>query len=308
MKNIKKSPSLDIVINAFNVKPLVLDCLESIYKQKNKSDNWRVIVADMNSKDGTVKAVRKRFPQAIVLASKKDLGFSKGNNFARKTVSAKYVLFLNPDTKIVGKVVHKTLEILEKRKEIGAVGCRVMLPTGKLDYSCHRGLPTIWNTFSYFAGLSKIFPNSKFFSGYSATYLNSKESHEIDCITGAYLLIRKNILDKINWWDEDYFWNGEDIEMCYRVKREGFKICYESSEKIMHYKGSSSGLYTTAKLVVPKEEKIDRAKDATRSMRIFIQKHFSELGPVPIVAVAWVGAWLLEKYRLTKIQFGFKYA
>ena len=114
-------------------------------------------------------------------------------------------------------------------------------------------------------------------------------------------------LDKIDWWDEDYFWNGEDIEMCYQVKRLGYKIWYEASETIIHYKGSSSGLYTTAKLKVPKEEKINRAKDATRSMRIFIQKHFSELGPAPIVAIAWVGAWILEKYRLARIHLGLKY-
>jgi len=306
--NERNSTSLDIVINAFNVKPLVIDCLESIYKQKGKNDNWKVIVADMASKDGTVAAVRKKFPQTIVLASKHDLGFSKGNNFARSTVKAKNVLFLNPDTKIVGDVIQKTLSILEDRKELGAIGCKVMLPTGKLDYSCHRGLPTIWNSFCHFSGLSKIFPKTKYFAGYEATHLDYNQSHEIDCITGAYLMIRKKILDKINWWDEDYFWNGEDVEMCYRVKRLGYKIWYEASVTIMHFKGSSSGLYKTAKLQVPKEEKIGRARDSTRSMRIFIQKHFSELGPAPVVALAWIGAWILEQYRLAKIELGLKYA
>lgn len=300
--------SLDIVINAFNVKPLVLDCLASIYKQKGKNDKWRVIICDMASHDGTIDAVKKKFPQVVVLASKKDLGFAKGNNFARKSVNADNVLFLNADTVVVGNVLQKTLSILDESKDIGAVGCRVMLPTGKLDYSCHRGLPTIWNSFCHFSGLSKIFPKAKYFAGYEATHLDYTKSHEIDCITGAYLMIRKKILDKINWWDEDYFWNGEDIEMCYKVKRLDYKIWYEASVKIIHYKGSSSGLQSTAKLVVPKEEKIGRAKDSTRSMRIFIQKHFSELGPAPIVGVAWVGAWMLEKYRLAKIYLGLKYA
>lgn len=298
---------MDIVINTFNVKPLILDCLASIYKQKGESDNWRVIVCDMNSHDGTVEAVRKQFPQAVVLPSKKDLGFAKGNNFARSTVKAENVLFLNADTIVNGKVLQKTLSILEKRPEVGAVGCRVMLPTGKLDYSCHRGLPTPWNSFCHFSGLSKIFSNSKYFAGYEATYLDYRKSHEIDCITGAYLMIRKRILDKINWWDEDYFWNGEDIEMCYQVKRLGYKIWYEASVTITHFKGSSSGLHATAKLKVPKEEKVGRAKDAARSMRIFIQKHFSELGPAPIVGIAWIGSWILEKYRLAKIHLGLKY-
>ncbi len=102
------------------------------------------------------------------------------------------------------------MSILSEKKEVGAVGCKVNLPDGKLDYSCHRGLPTIWNTFSYWSGLSGIFPKIKMFSGYTATYLDYRESHEVDCISGTYLLIRKNVLEKIGWWDEDYFWNGED--------------------------------------------------------------------------------------------------
>jgi len=300
--------NLDIVINAFNVKPLLLDCLASIYKQKGLNDSWRVIVADMASQDGTVEAVRKSFPQAIVLASKDDLGFAKGNNFARREVKAENVLFLNPDTIIVGKVIQKTLSILDEHKALGAVGCRVMLSNGKLDYSCHRGLPTVLNAICYFSGLSKLFPKSKYFAGYEATHLDYYQSHEIDCITGAYLMIRKKILDKINWWDEDYFWNGEDIEMCYQIKRLGYKIWYEAGETIIHYKGSSSGLHSTAKLKVPKAESLKLARAAAGAMRIFMRKHWRELGPAPLVAIVWVGIWILEKYRLTKLKMGLKYA
>jgi hypothetical protein len=299
---------LDIVINTYNVKDLVLDCLASIYKQKTSSDKWTVIVADMASNDGTAPAVMKKFPQAITLACPDDLGFAKGNNYAKPYCKSKYVLFLNPDTIVNGKVIQKTLEILQSHKEFGAIGCKVLLPNGKLDYSCHRGLPTVWNSICYWTRLSKLFPKSERFAGYEATFLDTAESHTIDCITGAYLMIPRMILDKIHWWDETYFWNGEDIEMCYQIKKLGLKIWYEAGETITHFKGSSSGMYATAKAKVPKSETIKLAKSATRSMRLFIQKHWKELGPAPIVFVAWAGAWLLEQYRLAKIYLGLKYA
>lgn len=287
---------------------MALDCLGSIYKNKNKNDRWTVILADMASTDGTVLAARKKFPQAKVLASKDDLGFAKGNNYAKPYCKSEYVLFLNPDTIVNGKVIQKTLSILDKNPRLGAIGCRVMLPDGNLDYSCHRGLPTVWNSICYWTGLSKMFPKSKTFAGYEATYLDYYKSHEIDCITGAYLMIRRSVLDFIGWWDEDYFWNGEDVEMCYQIKKIGFGIWYYAGGTITHFKGSSSGMYATAKLKVPKSETIKLARSATRSMRVFIMKHWRELGPAPIVLLAWAGAWVLEKYRLAKIHLGLKYA
>jgi GT2 family glycosyltransferase len=299
---------LDIVIVSYNVRDLIIDCLKSIYKQKEKKDNWKVIIPDCASSDDSVSEIKKHFPQVKLILSKINLGFSKGNNLARKFADAEYVLFLNPDTEIKGKVIQKSIEILDNDPAVGAVGCKVMLPNGKLDYSCHRGLPTVWNSISYFTGLSKIYPKSNFFAGYEASYLDYHQSHEIDCITGAFMMVRRDILEKINWWDEDYFWNGEDIEMCYKIKKLGYKIWYESSEEIIHYKGSSSGLYSTAKTSVSKEVKIKTAKYATRAMRLFIEKHWRELGFPPFVFIAWFGVWILEKIRLAKIQLGLKYA
>lgn len=302
------TPRLDIVINTHNVRDLVIDCLASIYKQKEKEDKWKVIVVDNASSDDTAKEIIKKFPQVILLVSKENLGFAKGNNLARKIVKGDNVLFLNPDTVIKGKAIEKTLKVLDSRNDVGAVGCRVILPDGRLDYSCHRGLPTIWNTLSYWSGLSKKFPKSKFFSGYTATYLDYHKSHEINCIGGTYLLVRKRVLDKIGWWDEDYWWNGEDIEMCYQIKKLGWKIWYEADAEILHFKGSSSGLWSTGKINVPKEKSLALATSAAKAMRIFIRKHWRELGPLPLIVLVWIGVWLLEKYRLTKLRLGLKYA
>ncbi len=299
---------LDIVITAFNVKDLLLDCLKSVFETKGSDDKWNVIVVDNNSKDGTVDALQKEFPEVKIITNNKNLGFAKGNNLARHVTHAKNVLFLNPDTKITDKVIQRTLRILEDKKEIAAVGCRVMLPNGKIDYSCHRGLPTVWNTFSYWSGLSKLLPKSKFFAGYTATYLDYRKSSEIECVSGTYLLIRRSVLDEVGWWDEDYFWNGEDIELCYQIKKHGWKIWYEASLEILHFKGSSSGLWKTAAVKVPKETSLKSARSAAGVMNIFVGKHWKELGPAPLIALVWLGILLLEKYRLAKLKLGLKYA
>jgi GT2 family glycosyltransferase len=295
--------SLSVIILSYNVKDLLRNAISAVYKTY-KSKDLQIIVVDNASSDGSVKMVRKEFPAVDIVVSKTNTGFSKGNNLARKIAKGNIILFLNPDTEVQKGAIKKSIEKLVSNKKLGAITCKVLLPNGMLDYSCHRGLPSPWNTFSYLSGLSNIFPKSKFFSGYSATYLDYNKSHYIDCVSGTFLMIKKEVLEKIDWWDEDYWWNGEDIEMCYRIKKEGFRIWYESSVTMIHYKGSSSGLWSTTKIVVPKETKIRSAKSATLAMRIFLNKHWREMGPWPLMQLMRLGIYSLEKYRLGKIGSG----
>lgn len=299
--------TISVIILSYNVRDLLKKAINAVY-DTYKEKGLQVIVVDNASSDDSVSMVRKTFPQVDVVTSDTNTGFAKGNNLARKITKGEVVLFLNPDTEVKGNAIKKCSEILTSRKELGAITCKVMLPNGKLDYSCHRGLPTVWNTFCYWTGLSKLFPKSPVFAGYAATFLDTNTSHYIDCISGTFLMIKRKVLDKINWWDEDYWWNGEDIEFCYQVKKAGYKIWYEPSEFMMHYKGSSSGLWTTGKVVVPKETKLKAAKSAARAMRIFTNKHWKELGPWPVMIFVKFGIFLLEKYRLAKIERGLNYA
>lgn len=298
--------NLSIIILSYNVSKLLKKTIESVYKTYKEKD-FQIIVVDNASTDDSVEMVKKNFPKVHIISSKINTGFSTGNNLARKFAKGKVVLFLNPDTEVKGLAIKKCKDILDGNPKIGAVTCKVVLPNGKIDYSCHRGLPTVWNTFCYWTGLSKIFPQSPIFAGYTATYLNLNESHLIDCISGTFLMVRRDLLDKIGWWDKDYWWNGEDIEFCYKVKMADYKIWYECSEMIIHYKGSSSGLRSSSKYVVSKDTKIKSAKSAAVAMRIFVNKHWKELGPWPIMMVVKFGIYILEKYRLWKIERGLKY-
>ena len=298
---------ITVVILSYNVSSLLKKAIASVYSTY-KEEGLQIIVVDNASSDDSVQMVKKHFPKVDLVLSKTNTGFAAGNNFARKITKGDVVLFLNPDTEVKGDAIKKCMEILSSRQELGAITCKVMLPNGKIDYSCHRGLPTVWNTFCYWTGLSKLFSKSPVFAGYTASYLDTNTSHYIECISGTFLMIKRDVLEKINWWDEDYWWNGEDIEFCYRIKKAGYKIWYEPSETIMHYKGSSSGLWTTGRTVVPKETKVRSAKSAARAMRIFINKHWKELGPAPIMIIVKAGIYLLEKYRIWKIETGKNYA
>ena len=282
-----EDPDLSIIILNYNVKDLLLQCLESVFK--NKSQNWQVIVVDNASSDNSVEAVKKKFPQVEIIKNQSNLGFAVGNNEGVRLAKAPVVFFLNPDTVIIKQAIQKTYDYLMGNPDIGAITCRVELPDGKLDYSCHRGFPTPWNSFCYFLGLAKIFPKWKIFSGYTATYLDIHKTHEIDCLTGAFLMVRKIAGQQIGWWDKDYFWNGEDIEFCYSLKQKGWKIYFFPEAKIIHYKGSSA-----------RKEKATISHGIS-AMRIFYKKHYYYQCPPILRDVVLWGVKFLEHYRRTKL-------
>ncbi len=288
------TPDLSIIILNYNVKELLINCLDSIFKNKTNKDKWQIIVVDNASIDGSIEEVRKkRYKDIELLENKENLGFAAGNNAGAKIAKAPVILFLNPDTVIVGQAIQKTYEYLMGNPDIGAITCRVELPDGKLDYSCHRGFPTPWNSLMYFSGLAKLFPNSPIFSGYTASYLDIKKTHEIDCCTGAFMMVRKIAGEQVGFWDKTYFWNGEDIEFCYSLKEKGWKIYFYPDEKIIHFKGSSAK--------VNKETRLMTAKHGVSAMRIFYKKHYYNKYPPIFRDLVLAGIKLLEHYRKAKI-------
>jgi GT2 family glycosyltransferase len=298
---------LSIIILSYNVKDLLIKCIDSIYSNKTKADNWQIIVVDNNSTDHSLDEAKARFPKIEAIQTGKNLGFSGGNNAGIPYVKSEFVLFLNPDTVVVGDVIQKSLKKLKSDPQIGALGCRIEFPNNSgLDYSAHRGFPTPWNSLMYFTGLAKIFPKSRFFAGYTATYLDINKTHEMDCGTGAFMMLPKKVGEMVHWWDTDYFWNGEDIEFFYRIKQKGYKVIYFADGKIIHFKGSSSGLWKTAQSKVDPAIKLKAARNGAKAMRIFYMKHYYKQYPPVIREIVLLGIAILEKYRLFKIKTGLK--
>ncbi|TSC88362.1 MAG: glycosyl transferase [Microgenomates group bacterium Gr01-1014_16] len=262
--------TLSIVILSYNVKKLLTACLASIPKHKE----WEIIVVDNASTDGSAKLA--------TIKNKKNLGFAAGNNIGIQNSSSSFVLLLNPDTMVYPETIETILKYMQSHPEVGAATCRVELPGGSLDYSCHRGFPNPWNSLAHFLNIR---------SSYSTKNVPNA-IHEIDALTGAFALIRKTAGDQVGWLDEDYFWNGEDLDFCYKLKEKGWKIMYIPDVKITHFKGSSAK--------ATKDTSLRWANNSTDAMHIFYRKHLSQKYPFFINWFTYLGIIILKQFRYAK--------
>lgn len=287
-------PELSIIIVSYNTQKLLVDCLTSVYKY-SINVNIEVIVVDNASKDDSVQIVRSKFPQVNLIESKKNLGFAKGNNLAKSVAKGKYVLFLNSDTLVTSGVFAKTLEKIESDPRIGALGCKIVLPSGKLDRDSRRSFPTPWVAFTHFSGLDKIRPRSKILSRYWYGYLSQDETHEVDVLQGAYMLCRKSVLDHVGWFDEDYFLDGEDIDLCWKIKTAGYKLLYYQETSIVHVKKASKKSPT-------KDEREKIVKASVESMELFYKKRMSMQYPALVTVMVLIGIKLMMVIRGARVR------
>lgn len=295
-----KKIDLSIIIVSYNTKNITVDCIESIIKNTS-GVTFEIIVIDNASTDGTIKEIYNNKSNNIkIINNKENLGFSKANNIGVKNASGRYYLFLNSDTVVYKNTLKGMVEFMDSHKNAGAATCFIKLPNGELDDSSHRGFPTPWNSLIHFSRLSKLFPKSKLLNGYSLSYLNLKKTHEIDACAGAFMIVRPAVGDEVGWWDEDYFWYGEDLDFCYRLKKRGWKIYFVPKFQILHYKGVSGGIkkiseHLTNATVDTKKRAID---DRFRAMKIFYKKHYARKYPAFLTSLVLTGVnikWLLTK-------------
>jgi len=275
---------VSIIIISFNTKDLTVACLESIQKTVGENVSHEVIVVDNASRDGSVERIKdqkSKIKNLKIIENKQNLGFSKANNIGVKEAIGRYILFLNSDTIVHENSVERIVEFMNQNEKAGAATCRVDLSNGLLDDASHRGFPTPWNSFAHFSGLSKLFPKSRLFSGYSLGWKDFKTTHEIDALAGAFMVVRKTAGDEVGWWDEDYFWYGEDIDFCYRLKQKGWKIYFVPAVSILHYKGASGGIKKESASVSTADEKTKQNATKARfeAMRIFYKKHYVKKYP-----------------------------
>ncbi len=267
---------LSIVILNYNTKELLQDCLSSIADSKLK--DTEVIVIDNASTDDSARAVEKLFSSSkyktqntkyYILKNSENLGFAKGNNTARKKASGEYVLFLNSDTIVTKEALEGTQLYLGEHQEVGALTCKVVLKNNKSDLDTRRSFPTPWVAFTHFSHLDRLLPTSKLFAKYWYGYISENETHEIDSLQGAFFLVRKKLLDQVGWFDEDYFLDGEDIDLCWKIKETGAKIIYFPKYSIIHLKGASKGKNTTQ---IHFKKRLKFVLAGVNSMEIFYRK------------------------------------
>lgn len=287
---------LSIIIVSYNGKEYLKKCLDSIFK--SHLSNFEVIVVDNASLDGVSSFIKKLNYKIKFIENRRNLGFSKASNIGVKGSLGEYVLFLNPDTEINKKAIEILVEFMDGRKDAGCVTCKVLLPNGKLDDSCHRGYPTLWNAFCYFLGLEGLFPNSMIFSGYHMGWENLNKTHQIHACAGSFMLVRREAGEDIGWWDEDYFFYGEDLDFCLELEKKGWKIYFVPQVRITHYKGVSSGIKKVSKDITTagKDTRIFATKHRFLAMKILYNKQYINKYPKIV-------AWLVYGFIDLKLWF-----
>lgn len=266
--------ALSIIIVSYKSKEHLKVLLPSIFASTKKY-SYEVIVVDNDSQDGTAESVSSLLPMIpnLKLINNQNNGFSAGNNLGIKKSSGKYILLLNPDMQVRPDTFEVMLDMMENRPNVGISGCKLIKADGKLDLACRRRFPNPWNSFKRLFLLNK--------KDYNYSNINEDQEMEVDSVVGAFLLIRKSVIDKIGLLDEKFFMYGEDLDWCWRCKEVGFKVWYYPKTVVTHYKGESS-----------KKEPFKMLKAFHDSMWIFYKKHYFEKYPTVLNWLVYLGIYL----------------
>lgn len=257
---------LSIIIVNYKTEELTSNCIDSIIKSNTKGLSYEIILVDNASEDGSVEAIKMRFPEVKVIENHENLGFSKANNIGMEVSKGEFLLLLNSDTIVELNTLKGAIAFISDHKHIGALGCKILLPSGKLDPACKRSFPTPLNGLYHSLNLDMAFPESTRFGAYNLTYVDENKTCSIDCIMGAFMLVPRAVIDVVGMLDEDFFMYGEDIDWCYRIKQAGYQIMYYPEVRIFHHKKASGIGKRNPKVIAAFYD----------SMIIFYNKHYQQ--------------------------------
>ncbi|MEJ2103716.1 MAG: glycosyltransferase [Ignavibacteriaceae bacterium] len=268
---------LSIIIVNYNVKEFLLNLLHSI-KKASSNITTEIIVVDNASDDGSVDAIKEKFPTVKLIENKSNVGYGAANNQGLKLAKGNYILFLNPDCIVSEDTFDKMISFFELNKECGLAGCKILNSDGTLQLACRRSFPGPWTSFTKVTGLSNLFPKSKIFARYNLTYLDENQTYEVDAVSGSFMMIKREVHDKVGGFDEQFFMYGEDLDLCYRIQKAGYKVYYVHDTQIIHYKGEST-----------KRSNLDETKLFYDAMHKFVKKHLSSFPIVEIILRSAIG-------------------
>lgn len=268
---------VSIIIVNYKTRQLTLDCLASVYASQT-SYHYEVIVIDNASHDSSVEAIRELYPDVQLIANQNNTGFAVANNQGLEVAKGRYILLLNSDTVVQPDTLHTMIYFMDRHPEMGASGCKVILPDGSLDKACKRGFPTPSASFYYAFGISRLFPDRPKFNQYQLGHLSPDDEYPVDCLVGAFMLVRRETIEQVGGLDETFFMYGEDIDWCYRIKEAGWGIFYYPRTYIVHYKGGSA-----------RRKPLKITYEFHRAMWVFHRKHYAKKYNLLTNTAVWVG-------------------
>lgn len=255
---------LSIIIVNYNVKYFLEQCLCSVIKACAGIDA-EIFVVDNNSSDGSEAYLQPKFPVVKFRWDKINNGFGKANNIALREAKGEYILFLNPDTIVPEDCFTKCLGFFKQHQDCGALGVRMIDGSGSFLKESKRSFPSAMASFYKMAGLAALFPKSKVFAAYYAGHLPEKKNNAVDVLAGAFMMLTKNMAAATKGFDESFFMYAEDIDLSYRIQKEGKKNYYFPETTIIHFKGEST-------------QKLSKfyIRHFYGAMQRFVSKHYSE--------------------------------
>lgn len=265
--------SCSVIIVAYNSRDYIPACLASVQDSLEGIDS-EVIVLDNGSKVPIREDQKQAFPNVHWIVSEENLGFGKGCNLAAKSATKDILFFINPDTVVAKETFQKTLAYMASKSDSGAVGCKILNGDGSLQWACRRSFPSPFAAICKTIGLSALFPKSRLFASYNMTYLDPDVETEVDAVSGSFLGIARETFRQLHGFDEDFFMYGEDLDICLRTKKLGFKNYYYPGTSILHFKGQSS-----------KTRRFRTFVEFYAAMLIFAKKHHNYHLPTAFIAV-----------------------
>ena len=260
---------LSIIIVNYNVKHFLEQCLFSVRKAITGIPA-EIIVIDNNSTDNSIDYLSPLFPSVQFIANKENTGFAKACNQGLRMAGGEYILFLNPDTIVPEDCFQQCLSFFISHTDAGAVGVKMLDGSGKFLKESKRAFPSPMTSLYKLLGLSNLFPRSRIFSRYHLGHLSENETHEVDVLAGAFMMVRKQVLDKVGGFDESFFMYGEDVDLSYRIQKatcpdnsHPYKNYFFAGTSIIHFKGEST-----------RKGSMNYVKMFYNAMSIFVRKHY----------------------------------
>lgn len=294
--------NISVIIVNYNTYEFLRKCVFNLLDQN--IPNLEIIVIDNDSPDGSFEKLQRdldfsSYPQVQIIKSKNNglaAGYNLGIKYAPKS---DYYLFLGTDAFPKTGCIEGVANFMEKDQSVGIATAKLVLRDGSLDMDAHRGFPTPWASFTHFTKLNRVFTKSKLFNRYFMGWCNMNIPHEIDLCISHFMMVKRQVVEKIGLWDESFFVYGEDVDFCWRAKKAGFKIYYLPQFECLHYKGVSVGIRKESRDISKASNKTQHLmkKETIRAMKIFYNKHMKQNYPWLVNKFVDIGILMLKKLR-----------
>ncbi|MEI6947582.1 glycosyltransferase family 2 protein [Paraflavisolibacter sp. H34] len=283
---------ISVVIVNYNVKYFLEQCLYSV-REAARGLQVETIVIDNRSTDGSLDYLRPRFPEVLFVANDTNAGFARACNLGARRAGGRFVLFLNPDTLLAEDTLRCCLHFFETHAGAGAAGVKMIDGSGAFLKESKRAFPSPLTSLYKLSGLAGLFPRSPVFSRYYLGHLDEGQDHAVEVLAGAFMMVRREVLDRVGGFDEDFFMYGEDIDLSYRIRKSGFQNYYLAGTTIIHFKGEST-----------KRGSLNYVRVFYGAMSIFVRKHYggarAGLFRLVLQAAIWMRASLSAAGRAAR--------